>query len=191
MYSNIEIIDGLIHNNQTIINKVYKTSYPVILNWIRKNNGDADDAKDIYHEAFIIIFRKISADDFSLKCSFSTYLFSICKHLWFQELRKRSRFSSIGILDITDVPNSEPDDNIEEIKLNIFLNQISQLETRCRKLLLLYSEKRSLSEIMKIMGFLNTQAVADKKKNCRKTLIKKLLDCKEYKQLLSGIPIDY
>ena len=191
MYSNDEIIDGLIHNNQTIITKVYKTLFPVIQSWINKNNGDTDDAKDIYHEAFIIIFRKISADDFSLKCSFSTYLFSICKHLWFQELRKKSRFSANGILEVIDMPITESDDDIEEIKLNIFLTQISQLETKCRKLLLLYSEKKSLNEIMNIMGFINTQAVADKKKNCRKTLIKKLLNCKEYKQLFSGIHIDY
>jgi RNA polymerase sigma factor (sigma-70 family) len=190
MCSNEEIIDGLINNDRTIINTIYKTQYPIILGWIKKNSGSADDTDDIFHEAFIIVINKLRADGILLNCSFSTYLFSICKHLWFQELRKRSRVQLIDIQKYNNLEYSELNNELEERKRQIFLKQISFLETKCRQLLLLYCKRKSLPEIMHIMGFRNTQAVADKKKNCRKTLIKNLLNSKEYKELQSEIFIN-
>jgi RNA polymerase sigma factor (sigma-70 family) len=190
MYSNEEIINGLIHNDRTIINNIYKTQYPIILGWIKKNSGSADDTDDVFHDAFIIVINKLRAEGISLNCSFSTYLFSICKHLWFQELRNRSRVQLSDIQEYNDLKYSESNDELEKRKRQIFLKQISLLETKCRQLLLLYCKSKSLSEIMHIMGFKNTQAAADKKKNCRKTLIKNLLNSKEYKELQSEIFIN-
>jgi RNA polymerase sigma factor (sigma-70 family) len=191
MYNNKEIIDGLIHDDRKIISNIYKTQYPIVSGWIKKNSGSADDSQDIFHEAFLVIIRRIRAKGLSLeKGSFSTYLFAICKHLWYQELRNRSRVQRIEIQDFNEPMDSESYDELEEKKLQIFLDQINLLETKCRKLLLLYCEKKSLPEIMRIMGFKNTQAVADKKKNCRKKLIQNLLNNKEYKELQGEILIN-
>jgi RNA polymerase sigma factor (sigma-70 family) len=190
MYNNKEIIDGLICNDRKIINNLYKTQYPIILGWIKKNSGSADDTDDIFHEAFLIVIRKIRAKRLFLNCSFSTYLFSICKHLWFQELRNRSRVQPTEINDFNEPIDSDSNDELEEKKLQIYLTQLKLLEAKCRQLLLLYCKKKSLPEIMQIMGFRNTQAVADKKKNCRKKLLNNLLNCKEYKELQIEILIN-
>lgn len=190
MYSNDEIIDGIIRNDQRIIEIIYKTQYPIVYGWIRKNKGTSEDTDDLFHEAFIIILRKIKAEGLYLNCSFSTYLFSICKHLWFQELRKKSRMLPIEALELNNPIENDSYDNLEDEKLQIFLNQLDLLDVKCRQLLLLYCKRNSLNEIMKLMGFKNAQAVADKKKNCRKKLIKNLLNCKEYRRLQSEIFIN-
>jgi RNA polymerase sigma factor (sigma-70 family) len=191
MNTNDDIINGLINNDQAVVKRIYKTQFPIISGWIKKNNGTQDDANDMMQEAFLILIRKIKAERLDLVCNFSTYFFSICKHLWFQELRKKIRTSQTKIDDYYDLTDDNSDDEFEERKLNVFLEQINQLETKCRQLLLLYCEKRSLTDIMHIMGFKNTQAVADKKKNCRKRLIENLLNCKEYKDLQGEIFINY
>ena len=187
MYSNEDIINGLINNNQDVIKKTYRVLLNVINNWIRKNNGYYEDAADILQEAFIIVLNKIKTDGLKLECSFSTYIFSICKHLWFQELRYRSRYIQKEAGDFHIITGIVDDSEFEQRKMYIYIDQINKLEAKCRDLLLLYCQNKSLTEIMNILGFKNQQAVADKKKNCRKKLIKNLLNCKEYKELQDEI----
>ena len=191
MYSNEEILKGFINNNQTIIRKIYKTQFNIILSWIKKNNGTSADTYDIMQEAFLIILRKLKNDSIHLNCSFSTYLFSICKHLWFQELRHRSRELTLEISDFNDFIETTSDMEFEERKLKIYLTQLNKLEAKCQQLLMLFCEKKTFLEIMRVMGFKNLQAVADKKKNCRKKLIQNLLNCKEYKEIQNEIFINY
>lgn len=189
-YSNEQIIEGLVHNDRAIIKYLYQTQNSIIQGWIKKNSGNEDDANDIIHETFLIILRKLKHEGISLNCCFSTYFFSICKHLWLQELRKRSRIQLKELNELKEISIKESDDDLEEKKLDIFLVQINQLEYRCRELMLLHCQKKSLSEIKNLLGFANNQAVADKKKNCRKKLIQNLLNCKEYKELKSEVFIN-
>lgn len=186
-YSNEQIIDGFIQNDRTIIKYLYESQYPVIHGWIKKNSGNEYDANDIFHETFLIILRKLKKEKLTINCCFTTYFFSISKHLWLQELRKRSRIHTKDIQEFNEISIEESDTELEEKKLDIFLEQINRLETKCRDLMLLHCQKKSLSEIKNLLGFINTQAVADKKKNCRKKLIQNLLNCKEYKELQSEV----
>jgi len=191
MYSNKEILDGLILCDQTIINSIYKKNYPVIASWITRNNGNSDDAADIIQDAFLIILRKLKKERIELDCSFSTYLFAICKHLWLKQLRDSSRFRTTELTAIVGFMEEESDKELEEKKFCLYLEMIDMMETRCRELLLLYCKKKSLTEIMQVMGFKNQQAVADKKKNCRKKLIENLLSCQKFKELQSEISVSY
>ena len=110
--------------------------------------------------------------------------------MWFKELRLRSRFRNDPVDGFCDLLADEERDETAERKLKIYLKQLNMLEQKCKELLLLYCKKKSLSEIMTMMGFKNAQAVADKKKNCRKKLVANLLNCKEYKELQSEIFIE-
>jgi RNA polymerase sigma factor (sigma-70 family) len=191
MYTNKEILDGLIRDDEAIVKNIYRKLHPMISSWIKKNNGSSDDTKDILQEAFLILICKIKDEGITLECSFYTYLFSICKHLWFEELRNRSKVQTNDLQNFVNLSDEIPDDDLEEKKLNIYLYQLNRLESKCRTLLLLYCKKKPLFEIMQIMGFKNPQAVADKKKNCRKRLIQNLLRSKEYKELQSEVLVNY
>lgn len=183
MHTNKVLIDGLIRNDPKVIKNIYSTQLPGILNWVRKNSGSYDDANDIFQEGLLIVLRKLKTDYLTLDCSFSTYLFSICKHLWFQEIRRKARFQVKLNGEFNEIADCCHEKELEEARFRIFFRNLNLLEARCIELLLLYCKKKTLSEIKSRMGFRNTQAVADKKKNCRKTLIKYLLNCKEYREL--------
>ena len=40
------------------------------------NNGDEDDAKDVYQEGIIIVYNKIKSGDFELTSKLKTYIYS-------------------------------------------------------------------------------------------------------------------
>jgi RNA polymerase sigma factor (sigma-70 family) len=191
--SDEKILEGIVKKDRKIINYVCSKFKPQISGWIKKNSGTPYDSDDIFQQAFLILFRKINIEGEKLKlsCNLSTYFFSVCKHLWFQELRKRLRFHSKDIEAFRDLLISDSDDDIDDIKFKIFVKQLKELDPRCRRLLLLCCKSKSLTEIKKTMGFKNNQAVADKKKNCRKKIITNLLNSKEYRDLQNEIYIHY
>lgn len=190
MLSNEEILDGLIHRRSNIIRQIYIDCYPGITKWIVQNSGSENDVDDIFQESMLIIYRKLTSEGIKLKCHFNTYLFSICKHLWYQELRRRDRQ-----INDNDIGNEQADfenEFLNEEKLyKIFMKLVCKLETKARKVLLLASEGKSNSEIREILEFKNNQAVADKKKNSKKKLIEMLLDNTEYRKFIDEIFINY
>jgi len=51
----------------------------MILQLIINNNGDEDDAKDIYQEAIIVLYNKIKSGKFELSSKLKTYIYSVCR----------------------------------------------------------------------------------------------------------------
>jgi hypothetical protein len=62
MYSNNEIINGLIQNDMTLVKSIYKAQLPIVFGWVKKNNGSLDDAFDVFQEAFLIIISKLKSE---------------------------------------------------------------------------------------------------------------------------------
>lgn len=63
--------------------------FSVVKKYILKNSGSKHEAEDIFQEALIIFCRKVNEPQFELRCSINTYIFSVCKLLWLDELKKR------------------------------------------------------------------------------------------------------
>lgn len=186
-----EIIDGIRNNDTEQIKKFYRKQYSILSRWVIKNSGLKEDVDDIIQEGFLILIRKLKDENFKLECALSTYMFSICKHLWFQELRYRSKMLASDFECFNDLADDPSLKQLEDKKLSIYLNHLTKLEPKCRDLFLLCCQKKSLFEIMEILGFKNEQAVSDKKKNCRRKLIVNLLNCKDFKAIQSELSIDY
>src|SRR5690349_10782765 len=74
-------------NDQALL-ALYK-NFPAVKKMIRLNGGSTADAEDIFQEALIVLCRKIKESGFVLSAQLSTYLFSVCRFLWKDELKKR------------------------------------------------------------------------------------------------------
>ena len=86
--------------NDQALNALYR-HYPLMRKMIRSRGGTSNDAEDIFQEALIILVRKVKAAgqttgsdqakpaEFTLTAQLSTYLFSVCRYLWKDELKKR------------------------------------------------------------------------------------------------------
>ncbi len=85
-----EVILGLRNNDSTILRFLYKKNFPSILKYILTNSGSEDEARDIFQESIIVLYRNAQKDDFILSSNVQTYLYAIAKRLWLKKLKGNS-----------------------------------------------------------------------------------------------------
>jgi|SRR5665213_1563616 len=168
------IISALRDGNQKSVLKELYQYYPVVRQMILKNSGNKHDAEDIYQEALIVFCRKVKENDFKLTSSLKTFLFSISRLQWMNELRKRKSTSTKITSDEKDFPeltetDSEKFSNYlqEEEKYRRAENVLMSLGEKCRKLLqLFYSQNKSFKEIADELDFSNEKVAKNQKYRC-------------------------
>jgi RNA polymerase sigma factor (sigma-70 family) len=186
-YSTEEIIRGIGKKKDKIIDYVYASCYPDIRRLILANSGNDHDVKDIFQDGMLIVYQKISEKALELKCSFKTYLYSVCRFLWLQELEKRSRKapSFERIEDLTG--ENENQGSKETIELKLYEKHFNELSKECQTVLHMYFEKATMEEIAVVMGYKNIQIAKDKKYRCKKSLMNKISNNPEFKRLQDEI----
>ena len=76
-----EIIEHLRNNKyQKATNGLYNLLSPV-KKYVCSNNGTTDDAKDIFQDALVALYRKVQDRNFRLTVSLKTYLLVCERHL--------------------------------------------------------------------------------------------------------------
>jgi RNA polymerase sigma factor (sigma-70 family) len=157
-----EIIDYLRHNQyQKATNGLYNLLAPV-KKYISTNNGSADDAKDIFQDALVILYKKANTGDFVLSVPLKTYLLAVVKNLWMQELRRRNKMPmSESPAEIADT-FPEADNNF-----NLATSAFNLLGEKCRQLLILfYFKKKSFREIAAALAFGDDKTAKNQKYRC-------------------------
>ncbi len=185
-YSDREIIDSLRSREGSVVHYLSERYLPMIRLMVFQMGGTAEDAKDIFQDALIIILYKIDNNELVLTCKLKTFLYSICNNLWKSILEKRSAASNYLVRKIEDDP--VPDfTEIYDNKLyeNIFYDMYETLDPVCQNILKLYWEEFSPKEIATKLGY--TYGYIRKKKcECQGELVKKVKNNSEYKSLKSG-----
>lgn len=189
-YSNVELLNGILRNDTIVLQFIFKNFYSNINFFIKKNNGDEDDANDIFQEAIIIIYRKLKANTLVLDCSFDTYLYSICRLLWLKELEKR-KIEKENIKDNHEFNDEIYDDGLESVidmneRYKLYQKHFALLGKDCQKVLQLYFDKVPLKSIADMMGFKSEHYAKKRKFSCKEYLIKSIKQDLEYKNILNG-----
>ncbi|NCD43429.1 MAG: hypothetical protein EOL88_15270, partial [Bacteroidia bacterium] len=73
--------------NPAVFNYLYQYELPGIIALVMRNSGNEESGKDIFQEAVLRVTEKVCTGTLSLKCTFSTFLYSVARNLWFNELR--------------------------------------------------------------------------------------------------------
>lgn len=188
-YSSLELLNGIHRNDTIVLQYIYKNFYSKINFFIRKNNGDEEDANDIFQEAIIIIYRKLKANDLILDCTFETYLYSICRFLWLKQLEKRKQEKE-KIKDNHEYNDDLYDDGLEMVvdlneRYRLFQKHFTNLGKDCQKILQLYFDKVPLKNIAQIMGFKSEKYAKKRKFKCKEYLINSVKQDLEYDKILS------
>lgn len=197
-YNEIEIIKGFQQNDRVIINDVYLKNYPTIRNYVLKNSGDEVEAKDIFQEALVVIFKKVEQESFRLTSSFNTYLFSICRNIWLKCLRERkySREDNFDFNESNDYKlyndeetievdiDNEYDENLEE---KIYHENFNKLSDECKQVIKLFLEDLSFKEIAKIMNYNDHFHARKRKYQCKLSLLSKIKKDPKYIQIKKSL----
>lgn len=170
--SNSIIIKAINDGDDTIIKEFYKVHLPRVTSYVLKNSGDLDHARDVFQDAMVIVFEKIKSDGLRINCALGTYVYSICKYLWLNKLRKtrKTEVNETGFEKLQD-PMDDVVDVIDKSEKRLLIHKyLLKLGSGCQEILLMFFEGYSLREIAKQKDF--TEGYTRKRKFlCQRKLI--------------------
>ena len=170
-----EIVLGILNNSEIVLKRLYTTYFPMILQLIINNNGNEDDAKDIYQEAIIVLYNKIKSGEFELSSKLKTYIYSVCRRLWLKRLGQMNRYGG-DIRDFEEyLPVEDEVDNHNErdTQFNKMENALQLLGEPCKTIMEdFYIHNRSMQDICERFGYTNADNAKTQKYKCLQRLKK-------------------
>ena len=159
-------------NNRFILEKLYVEGFSKVKNYVMKNNGTQQDAKDVCQDAFMVLWKKASRleGNFKTESEASGFLYQVAKNKWLDELgssRVKKR-NSIENMDFSEEPQN--DENIYNEQLGKMKKSFNMLGEQCRELLqMFYYRRKNMNEIGNEMN-LDEASARNKKYRCMKKL---------------------
>ena len=171
--SNLEqdkhLLEGLALNDTTVIESIYRDTYPMIQALILNNNGDSDEARDIFQEAMIVVYEKAISADFELHCQLKTYIYSVCRRLWLKRLQQLQRYGSLveNVEDTIAVDEDLELHDKQNADFQIMETAMSKIGEPCKSLLdAYYIQKKNMQEIAVEFGYTNADNAKTQKYKC-------------------------
>ncbi|MEI6576432.1 MAG: sigma-70 family RNA polymerase sigma factor [Bacteroidota bacterium] len=187
-YSDEEIVQGFRSADQWVLLFVYDQLFQTTDKYIQNNGGSDDDARDVFQDAMKVVFERVLDTKFCLTSSFSTFLFSICRHLWLRELKNRKTLKGQFLEIDVDVPDEENDTlQLEVLRLRqnaLYRRHFDEMDEGCKELLLLFLNKKSFKEIAEILGFSDEMQAIHRKSKCKDNLTRRIQNDSEYRDLI-------
>ena len=188
-YSDGAIVEGLRLRSDLIIRYIYQELFPMIKYLVMSNNGNEEDAEDIFQDGLVIVFKKIRVRELELSSSFRTYLYSICRNLWLTKLKQRNRyireFSDIEEFKDITYEKDQHQDEAEHEKYRLYQQHFHTLGEDCKKILLLFMKKMPLKEIAAEMGYRTENYAKTRKYLCKEELKRRIINDPKCQKFLS------
>lgn len=165
------LLDKLKTEESSSFQLLYKNYYPSILSFVRQNNGNDDDAKDIFQESVIALLQKVRQPGFVLTSSLKTYLYTVARNLWLKRLRD-NKMVSVDTSVLIDSYHQQfgtvaievSQEESKEQKIKTWLERITIHCQRVIKALFFYQEP--MESLMLRMGWKNKHTAANQKYKC-------------------------
>jgi DNA-directed RNA polymerase specialized sigma24 family protein len=137
------------------VSELYEEVFPAVASFVAKLGGSADDAKDIFHDAFVIFFESDARPDDP-----PAYIVGIAKHLWVRKYKHDK--NRVELDDSIQIP----EDEYSPIAARL-LKLIEIAGKSCLDLLqAFYYEKRSSESIASDFKYSNAHSAAVQKHKC-------------------------
>jgi RNA polymerase sigma factor (sigma-70 family) len=164
-------LKGLLARDTAVVQSIYTEFAPRIEAMVTKNGGNQEDARDVFQEGLLIIWRKAQGPEFELTSGFYTFLYGICINLW-RRKRKKKDNNTVTIADVkgliseTDIQN----DLETSERHQVFRQHFLILGLECQKLLTLFFGGTPMKKIAKLLNIENDHAARNRKYRCQKKL---------------------
>lgn len=173
------------------IKAIYRAHFESLCWHIQNNNGSRQDAEDVFQEVVVNFIDLVQKDKFRGDSSVKTFLFSLNRFTWLNELKRRGRA-------LAREEKYEKGQERVELDTSHFIAEregkaevlrlVSELGETCRKILLLfYYENLSMKDILEATDYENEQVVRNKKYKCLKQLEQMINEKPFLKQTLKNL----
>jgi len=165
----LQLLKGLAISDKQAIETIYRENYSMIQSFVINNNGSADDARDVFQEAMVVLYEKSKDTTFSLNCQIKTYVYSICRRLWLKRLQQLNKYST-QIESLEETVSVEDEMEEHEKRDNNFTlmeHAMSKIGEPCKSLLdAYYLQKKSMQDIAANFGYTNADNAKTQKYKC-------------------------
>ena len=160
--------------NDEVIRFLYRSHYSTLSNYVKVNQGSEQDAQDIFQEVIVSFIEIVKVGKFRGESKTGTFLYTLNKYAWLNELKKRSRATAREDKYGNEMETADPDASIfmvEREAKNMVMAMMDKLGDICKKILVAYYyDNYSLKEILPLVNYENEQVVRNKKYKCLKNL---------------------
>ena len=173
------------------IKAIYRNYFNSLSWYVMNNSGSRQDAEDMFQEVMVSFIDLVQKDKFRGESTVKTFLFSLNRFTWLNELKRRGRAM------VREEKFERGQERVELDTSHLIADRVGKAEVArlvgelgesCRKILLLfYYENLSMKEILDTMHYENEQVVRNKKYKCLKQLEQMVNENPALKQTLKNL----
>lgn len=166
-----QLVESIKNGDDSAFEILYDKYFSLITSYVKQNNGNNQDAEDIFQETIIVFLQKTKNADFILTSSLSTYLFAISKNLWLKQLRNSKEVIESQLDESCDVIEiNEDTTGDDETHVYSWLERITKHCQQILKAIFFYDQP--IEKLMIKMGWKNKHTAANQKYKCIQQLKK-------------------
>lgn len=171
-------------NNQSVLQLLYENVLPRVIVYVTRNNGNKEEAQDIFQDAVLIFYNKVKQYHFDKKYNVYGYIYTTSKNLWLNKVTRNNKETSKEVL-----PELASDE--DHVKYLVSAEKLKAIEVLLTKLgepcktLLKYNifDELSMQEIVEKMNYKSTNVAKTYAYRCRKKLTELIQKKKGFQEL--------
>jgi RNA polymerase sigma factor (sigma-70 family) len=170
-----QIIKGIRRRDNSVLQYIYKAYYSTVLRLVVSNRGTEHDAKDVFQETIIIVFKNIREDpEIEITCTFQTYIYSIARLIWLKQLKTVKESDEIRLVEShSHIVFEEPKPFTDvDIEYALFQKAFLQLPPDCQQIIKMSIDGFSQKEICQKMSLMSENYISKRKHYCKEYLIR-------------------
>lgn len=177
------LLEGLANHEERALQRLYQDYFPMICRMVLQNQGNEDDAKDLFQEAVMVLYERSKDQDFILACRVKTYLYAVGHRLWLKQLQQRRKRQMSGCADEQELEDKAgiagdiEEHLIREERFQVMDSALEKLGEPCKSLLeSFYVQQLSMQDIAEKFGYTNPDNAKTQKYKCLNRLKKIFFD---------------
>ncbi len=181
-FSTERILAGIVENDRIVIQYVYDKYFASIKSYVLKHSGNDNDAWDVFQDSLMVVYEQAQSGNLTLKSTFITYFYSICKYRWLKQLRDRApnqheefEYKSEVELFGYNKYTVEIDEALEqEERVRLYQENFLKLSKECQELFKLLAKGLTTKEITKELNYKSTGFTYKKRRLCKEQLLRRI-----------------
>lgn len=166
-------------NDKQVLAHLYKELFPSVQRFIKKNNGIADDAYDVFQDALMYFYKQVMNNSFNSKYNVYGYIYRLAINRWINKIHKSKKiiYKPEFVEDFTSDSSFRSYGEIETNTSDkgIMGKFISYIGDKCVELMTLRIYSNLMFEDIGLrMGYNSEAATKMQFKRCREKLVEAL-----------------
>jgi RNA polymerase sigma factor (sigma-70 family) len=139
---------------------------------VRQRGGNDADGEDVALEGVTALVLNIRRETFRGESAIGTYLFAICKGIWYKRSQRQRRETEVkDQLVVVETDTRTPELSLMDEEQKGLLRQLfARLREKCSDILFLWAGGYSMDEIAGQLDYGSAQVAMNKKNKCLKQL---------------------